>query len=56
MAGSGSGQEVYEMILEHPVPADSKEESIEMLGVMSKGLKSQLEEAPPATEGTFEPL
>lgn len=55
MAGSRSGQEVYEMILEHPVPADS-EESTKMPGVMSKGLMSQLEEAPPATEGTSEPL
>lgn len=55
MAGSGSGQEVYEMILEHPVPADS-EESIKTLGVISKSLRSQLEEAPPATEGTIESL
>lgn len=55
MAGSRSGQEVYEMILEHPVSADS-EEAIKMPEVMSKDLKSQLEEAPPATEGTIEPL
>lgn len=51
MAGSGSGQEVYEMILEHPVPADSKEAIRD-----SWGPGSQLEEALPAAEGTIELL
>lgn len=41
--------------LEHPVPADSQE-AIKTPGAMSKGLSIQLEEAPPATEGTIEPL
>lgn len=36
MAGSGSGQEVYEMILERPVPADGKEAIRDFLGSCPK--------------------
>lgn len=53
MADSRSGQEMFKMILEHPVIPDSKEH-YQSIGIMSKGLRNHHKERfPLAKDGTI---
>lgn len=55
MAGTQSGQEVSDMSLKRPFQLIARRQA-ETPGAMPAGLRSQSEEAPPATEGKMELL